>query len=207
MYFFTLQRTRVNEYFYSIKFGYHFSWNWMSCDNLPRLQGKLSQVTFLYKVVSNNCNVTIEGNPTLFNCSQGFTQNFAISQPSWILNAKNTKILKQNVWQLAPVYPTLCKFFCISGTLDFIRICVKFLKESKIFNWNLLSAGWILRNYWNLHYWNLNWQMDSYFSNKSAEIFNRVHGNCKYFVIFKYQRQINLKNLRVWLFKHAWLES
>ena len=76
----------------------------MWCDNLPRLWGKLSRITFPYKVVINNHSVTIKGNPILFNCSQGFTQNFGISQPSYILNAKNTKTLKQNVRQLVPVY-------------------------------------------------------------------------------------------------------
>ena len=34
--------------------------------------------TFSYKVVINNHSVTIEGNPILFNCSQGFTQSFGI---------------------------------------------------------------------------------------------------------------------------------
>ena len=51
----------------------------MWCDNLPRLWGKLSQVTFSYKVVIINHSVTIEGNSILFNCSQGFTQNFGMS--------------------------------------------------------------------------------------------------------------------------------
>ena len=77
----------------------------MWCDNSPRLREKLSQVTFPYKVVINNHTVKIEENPILFNSSQGFAQNFGISHPSWMLNAKNTKILKQNVWQPAPVYP------------------------------------------------------------------------------------------------------
>ena len=44
----------------------------MWCDNLPRLRGKLSQVTFPYKVVINNYCVTTEENSILFNCSQGF---------------------------------------------------------------------------------------------------------------------------------------
>ena len=57
----------------------------------------VSQVTFPYEVVINNHSVTVEGNPILFNCSQGFTQNFGMSQPSQILNTKNIKILKQNV--------------------------------------------------------------------------------------------------------------
>ena len=73
--------------------------------NLPRLRGKLSQVTFSYKMVINNHSVAIEGNPIVFNCNQGFIQNFGISQPSQILNAKNAKILKQNLWQ-PPIYPT-----------------------------------------------------------------------------------------------------
>ena len=47
-----------------------------------RLRGKLSQSTFPYKVVINNHSITIEGNLILFNCSEGFTQNFGISQPS-----------------------------------------------------------------------------------------------------------------------------
>ena len=42
----------------------------------------LSSVTFPYKVVIKNHSVTIEGNLILFNCSQGFTQKFGISQPS-----------------------------------------------------------------------------------------------------------------------------
>ena len=58
---------------------------------------KLSQMTFPHKVVINNHSVTIKGNPILFNCSQGFTQNLGILQPSEILDAKNTIILKQNV--------------------------------------------------------------------------------------------------------------
>ena len=82
----------------------------MWCNNLLRLRGKLPQVTFPYKVVINNHSVMIEGNPIFSNCSQGFTQNFGIWQPSYILNAKNTKILKQNVWQLALIYPTYIFF-------------------------------------------------------------------------------------------------
>ena len=81
LYFLTLQRIRVNSYFCSIEFGYHFSCNSMWCDNLPPLRGKLSQATFPYKAVINDHSVTIEGNPILFNCSQGFTQSFGISQP------------------------------------------------------------------------------------------------------------------------------
>ena len=54
----------------------------MCCDNLPRLQEKLPLVTFPYKVVIKNYSVTIEKNPILSNCSQGFTQNFDISQSS-----------------------------------------------------------------------------------------------------------------------------
>ena len=46
-------------------------------------------MTFPYKVVNNNHSVTIEENPILFNCTQGFTKKFGISQPSQILNAKN----------------------------------------------------------------------------------------------------------------------
>ena len=107
----TFHCTRSVMYYYSIQFGYHFSCNWMWCDNLPRLRGKLSQVIFPYKVVINNHSITIEGNPVLFNCSQVFTQNFGISQPSQILNAKNTKILKQSVWQLAPVYSAYSRVF------------------------------------------------------------------------------------------------
>ena len=38
------------------------------------------QLTFPYNVVINNHSVTIEGNLILFNGSQGFTQNFGISQ-------------------------------------------------------------------------------------------------------------------------------
>ena len=45
----------------------------MWCDNLPRFGGKLPQVTFPYKVVIDNYSVTIEENPILFDCSQGFT--------------------------------------------------------------------------------------------------------------------------------------
>ena len=77
----------------------------MWCDNLPQWRGKLSQVTFPYKVGINNRSVMIEENSIILNFTQGFTQNFGLPQPSQILNAKNTKILKQNVWQLAPVYP------------------------------------------------------------------------------------------------------
>ena len=69
-------------HFCSIEFGYHFSCNWMWYNNWPRLQGKLSQVIFPYKVVINNHSVTIEGSPILFNCSRGFSQNFGISQHS-----------------------------------------------------------------------------------------------------------------------------
>ena len=49
---------------------------------LLRLPGKLSQVTFPYKVVINNHSITIEWNPKFFNYSQGFNQNFGTSQPS-----------------------------------------------------------------------------------------------------------------------------
>ena len=49
---------------------------------LPQVRGKLSQMTFPYKVVINNHSVTIEGNPILFDRSQESTQNFGISQPS-----------------------------------------------------------------------------------------------------------------------------
>ena len=48
----------------------------MFCDNLPQLRRKLPQVTFPYKVDINNHSITIEKNPVLFNCSQGFAQNF-----------------------------------------------------------------------------------------------------------------------------------
>ena len=41
-------------------------------------RGKLSQVAFPYKVVINNDSVTIEGNPILFNRTQGFAQNFSL---------------------------------------------------------------------------------------------------------------------------------
>ena len=72
------------------------------CDNLPQLRGKLSPstLTFPYKVVINPHSVTIEGNVILLNCSQEFTRNFGVSKPSWILSAKNTKILKQNYHQI-----------------------------------------------------------------------------------------------------------
>ena len=51
---------------------------------LAPVTGKVvrSQVTVSYKLVIKNHSVTIEGIPILFNCSQGFTQNFGISQPS-----------------------------------------------------------------------------------------------------------------------------
>ena len=39
----------------------------MWCDNLPRVRGKLSEVTFPYKVIITNHSDTIEGNPKLFN--------------------------------------------------------------------------------------------------------------------------------------------
>ena len=64
---------------------------------------------------------TIKGNPMSFNCSQGFTQNLGMSQSFLILNAKNTKILKQNMWQLAPVYPTNRSIFLILGFPLFLR--------------------------------------------------------------------------------------
>ena len=47
---------------------------------LAPVTGKV--VTGDLKVVINNHSVTIEGNPILFNCSQGITRNFGISQPS-----------------------------------------------------------------------------------------------------------------------------
>ena len=97
--FLTLQRTRLNGYYCFIEFEYHFLCDIMWCDNLPRNRSRLSQVTFPYKLFINNYSVTF--------CSWAFTRNFGILQPSQILNAKNTKILKQNVWQLAPVYPTI----------------------------------------------------------------------------------------------------
>ena len=54
--------------------------------SLPQRYGVFSAiecgVTFPYKVVINDHSVTIKGNPILFICIQGFTQNFGISQPS-----------------------------------------------------------------------------------------------------------------------------
>ena len=44
----------------------------MWCDSLSRLRGKLSQVTFPYKVAINNHSVTIEENSILFNWRQAF---------------------------------------------------------------------------------------------------------------------------------------
>ena len=49
---------------------------------LPRNRGKLSQVTSPYKFFINNHSVTFERNPILFYCSQEFTRNLSISQPS-----------------------------------------------------------------------------------------------------------------------------
>ena len=91
-----------------------FNWVWISLFMQLNVVWQLAPFTEkvvtgelpLYKVVIDNHSVMIKGNSILFNCSQGFTQNFSISQPSWILNEKNSKILKQNVGQLAPVYPT-----------------------------------------------------------------------------------------------------
>ena len=72
-----------------------------------------SQVPSPYKLFINNHSVTIDQNPILFNFSQEFTRNFGIWQPSSILNAKHKKIFKQNVWQLAPVWPIFFFFFSI----------------------------------------------------------------------------------------------
>ena len=69
----------------------------MWCDNLPRNRGRLSQVTSPYKLFINNHSVTFERNPILFNCSQEFSGNFGISQPSQKTAAKNTKVFKQKV--------------------------------------------------------------------------------------------------------------
>ena len=63
-------------------------------------------MTSPYKLFINKHSVTFERNPVLFNCSQEFTRNFGILQLSEKSNTKNTKIFKQNVWKLAPVYPT-----------------------------------------------------------------------------------------------------
>ena len=80
--FLILQRTRLNWYYCSIKFGYHFLCDIMWCDNLFRDRGRLSQVTCPYKLFINNHSVMFERNPILLNCSRGFTRNFGISQPS-----------------------------------------------------------------------------------------------------------------------------
>ena len=53
-----------------IEFGYHFLFDIMWCDNLPRNRGRLSQVTSPYKLFINDHSVTLERNPALFNCSQ-----------------------------------------------------------------------------------------------------------------------------------------
>ena len=55
-----------------------FNWVWISVFMELNVVWQLAPVTG--KV--NNHSVTIEGNPILFNCRQGFTQNFRVSQPS-----------------------------------------------------------------------------------------------------------------------------
>ena len=95
LYFLTLQRTRVNQYCCSIKFGYHFSCNWMWCDNLPRLRGKWSLTTIVLRLKEiRYCSIVARGSlKTLAH----------YSLPKYWMQ-KNTKIMKENVWQLAPGY-------------------------------------------------------------------------------------------------------
>ena len=65
----------------------------------------------------------------------------------------------------------VCKWYLTFRTLLCKIFMVTVLKKSVIIrwftvNWNLLGAGWIFHNR-NLHYWNWNWQTDSYFSSTS----------------------------------------
>ena len=50
--------------------------------NLQSVRRKPNYYTSVAKVDMKFSPYRIEGNPILFNCSQGFTQNFGISQPS-----------------------------------------------------------------------------------------------------------------------------
>ena len=56
-----------------------------------------SQVIFPYKLVIKNHSVTIEGNPILFNCSQGFTQNWHITAFLNIECNKSKNLVTKNV--------------------------------------------------------------------------------------------------------------
>ena len=72
----------------------------MWCDNLPRNRGnrgKLLQVKFPFNLLINYHSVTIDRNPILFNCGQGFYRNFGISA---FMNIEYEKYKKQNVSQL-----------------------------------------------------------------------------------------------------------
>ena len=79
----------------------------MWCDNLPRLRGKLSQMTFSYKVVINKHSVTIEGNPILLNCSQRLTQNFVILNTK----CKKYKNLETKCVTTSPGLPCMSMLF------------------------------------------------------------------------------------------------
>ena len=82
----------------------------MWCDNLPRLQGKLSQVIFPYKVFINNHRIRSKEIRYCSIVARGSLKTLAYhSLPKYWM--QKTKNLKQNVWQLAPVYPTHCKYF------------------------------------------------------------------------------------------------
>ena len=67
--FLILQRTRLKKYYYLIEFGYHFLWDIMWCDNLPRNRGRSSQVMFTYQFFISNHSGRFKRNPILLNCS------------------------------------------------------------------------------------------------------------------------------------------
>ena len=87
---------RGNFYWYFLvwtrpEFGYHFSWNWIWCVNMPWLREKLSQVTFPHKVVTNNHSVTIEGNLIWLNVARGSLKTLAYHSLSkfWMQKYRN----------------------------------------------------------------------------------------------------------------------
>ena len=83
LYFFSLQRTDQTNIFVQLSLDIIFHAIECGMATFPgyglwlRLRGKLSQVTFPYKLFINNYIFTIERNLILFNGSQGFTRNFA----------------------------------------------------------------------------------------------------------------------------------
>ena len=86
----------------------------MWCDNLPRLRGKLSQVTFPYKVVINTYNVTIEWNPIFFNWARDFYSKLWHVTAFLNIKCKNNKNLEKKCVTTSPGLPYIKFLFLIN---------------------------------------------------------------------------------------------